>query len=62
MTERRQARRRQEILRIVDERLRERVAHRAGRRRLDALASRVAEGELDPYTAAETLLAEAGIR
>jgi LAO/AO transport system kinase len=59
---RRQARRRQEILRIVEERLRARVARRAGRERLDVLASRVAQGELDPYTAAETLLAEAGIR
>ena len=59
---RRQARRRQEILQIVEERLRARVARRAGRERLDVLASRVAQGELDPYTAAETLLSEAGIR
>lgn len=59
---RRQARRRQEILRIVDERLRDRVARRVGGGRIDALATRVARGELDPYTAAETLLAEAGIR
>ena len=62
LTERRQARRRQEILRIVDDRLRDRVAHRVGGGRIDALASRVAGGELDPYTAADTLLAEAGIR
>ena len=62
LTERRQARRRQEILRIIDDRLRERVAHRVGGGRIDALASRVAGGELDPYTAADTLLAEAGIR
>jgi LAO/AO transport system kinase len=62
LTQRRQARRRQEILRIVDDRLRERVAHRVGGGRIDALASRVAGGELDPYTAADTLLAEAGIR
>jgi LAO/AO transport system kinase len=59
---RRLARRRQEILRIVEERLRARVARRAGRERLDVLAARVAQGELDPYTAAETLLSEAGIR
>lgn len=62
LTERRQARRRQEILRLVDDRLRERVARRVGVGRIDALASRVAGGELDPYTAADTLLAEAGIR
>jgi LAO/AO transport system kinase len=62
LTQRRRARRRQEILRIVDDRLRERVAHRVGGGRIDALASRVAGGELDPYTAADTLLAEAGIR
>lgn len=59
---RRQARRRQEILMIIEERLRGHVIGRAGRQRLDALAARVAHGELDPYTAAETLLAEAGIR
>lgn len=61
LAERRRARRRGEILRIAEERLRTRVIGRAGDGRLNRLASRVASGELDPYAAADTLLAEAGI-
>ncbi len=58
---RRVARRRQEILRLAEERLRARVVGPAGDGRLDALAARVARGELDSHTAADTLLAEAGV-
>jgi LAO/AO transport system kinase len=57
---RRKARRREEILRIVDARTRMRareLAHRSGR--LDQLADRVYAGEIDPYTAAEELLKQA---
>ncbi len=59
LAERRRARRRREILRIVDDRLRAQVLRRAGDARLDELAARVASGELDPYAAAEELLAQA---
>jgi LAO/AO transport system kinase len=48
---RRTARRRREILELVEERLLARV----GEDRVDALASRVAAGELDPYAAADEL-------
>lgn len=50
---RRQARRRREIIEIIEERFLARIS--AGR--MDELATRVARGELDPYTAAEELMA-----
>ena len=59
LQKRRQARRRQEILQILEERLRDQVLAHAGGDRLDTLAARVARGEIDPYAAAEALLAEA---
>ncbi len=62
LSQRRLARRRREILRIVEERLRTRVLGPGGDRHLDALAERVTRGELDSYAAADALLAEAGIR
>jgi len=55
---RRKVRRRQEILEVVEDRLLARV----GGDRVDALATRVAEGGLDPYTAADELLGRPGIR
>ncbi len=55
---RRRARRRREILELVEERL---LARLDGDR-VDALATRVARGELDPYTAADELLGSAGTR
>jgi LAO/AO transport system kinase len=55
---RRRARRRREILELVEERL---LARLDGDR-VDALAARVARGELDPYTAADELLGSAGTR
>jgi LAO/AO transport system kinase len=62
LAERRRARRRQEILRIAEERLRTCVIEGVGDGQLDRLASRVASGELDPHAAADALLAEAGIQ
>ena len=50
---RRQARRRREIIEIIEERFLARIS--GGR--MDELATRVAAGELDPYTAAEELMA-----
>ena len=50
---RRQARRRREIIEIIEERFLARIS--GGR--MDELATRVARGELDPYTAAEELMA-----
>jgi LAO/AO transport system kinase len=55
---RRKVRRRQEILEVVEDRLLARV----GGDRVDALATRVAEGGLDPYTAADELLGRPGSR
>lgn len=55
---RRKVRRRQEILEVVEDRLLARV----GGDRVDALATLVAEGGLDPYTAADELLGRTGIR
>ncbi len=55
---RRRARRRREILDLVQERLLARV----GADRVDALAIRVAQGELDPYAAADELIGRTGIR
>ena len=49
---RRQARHRREIIEIVQDRL----LARAGNDRLDQLALSVARGELDPYSAADTLI------
>ncbi len=54
---RRKARRRREILEIVEQR----VLARVGGDRVDAFATRVAEGELDPYTAADQLIRESGL-
>jgi LAO/AO transport system kinase len=54
---RRKARRRAEIMRVVEAQARARavaLAHRSGR--LEELAERVYAGEMDPYTAAEELL------
>ncbi len=57
---RRKARRRAEIVRVVEAQARARalaLVHRSGR--LEELAERVYAGELDPYTAAEELLKQA---
>lgn len=62
LTRRRTARRREEILRLIEGRLRSRIATQTGGVRLESLASRVAAGELDPYSAADALLEEAGVR
>ena len=59
---RRLARRREEILMVAESRLRNRILGAIGADRLDALASRVARGETDLYTAADALLSGAGIR
>jgi len=50
---RRQARRRREIIEIIEERFLARIS--GGR--MDELVARVAAGEMDPYTAAEELMA-----
>ncbi len=55
---RRSARWRREIIRIAEGRLRARVLETAIAASLDALVERVAAGVLDPYTAADRLLAE----
>lgn len=56
---RRKERRRAEILRVVESRARDRALERACRSgRLDELAERVYAGEMDPYSAADQLLAE----
>ncbi len=39
-----------------------RVLARVGGDRVDAFATRVAEGELDPYTAADQLISESGLQ
>ncbi|GII01243.1 methylmalonyl Co-A mutase-associated GTPase MeaB [Planobispora takensis] len=57
---RRQARARDEIEAIALAALRSRFADLHGDRRLDALATRVRESGLDPYTAADELLAALG--
>jgi LAO/AO transport system kinase len=57
LVERRRARRRREILELVERR----VLARMGGDRIDAFAARVADGELDPYTAAERLASESGL-
>jgi LAO/AO transport system kinase len=56
---RRRERRREEILMIAGGTVRQRLLAAAGED-LEALAARVASGELDPYTAAESLARRAG--
>jgi LAO/AO transport system kinase len=58
LVERRKARRRREIVELVEQRLLARV----GGDRVDAFATRVADGELDPYTAVERLISESGLQ
>jgi LAO/AO transport system kinase len=58
LVERRKARRRREILDLVEQR----VLARVGGDRVDAFATRGAEGELDPYRAAERLISECGLQ
>jgi LAO/AO transport system kinase len=59
LEQRRRDRRRAEVLRVVETLARDRALDHARRSgRLDALAERVYAGELDPFTAAEQLLAE----
>ncbi|MER6830532.1 methylmalonyl Co-A mutase-associated GTPase MeaB [Streptosporangium sp. NPDC000563] len=60
LVRRRHARARDEIEAIALTTLRSRFAHLHGDRRLDALATRVLDSELDPYTAADELLAATG--
>jgi LAO/AO transport system kinase len=57
---RRRARAREEITAIAVAELRERVGGLPGDSRLDVLAARVAAGELDPFAAADELVAVAG--
>ena len=56
---RRRARAREEVAAIAVAALRQRVAGLPGNSRLDVLAGRVATGELDPYSAADELVAAA---
>jgi LAO/AO transport system kinase len=56
---RRRIRAREEITAIAVAELRQRVGGLPGDSRLDALADRVASGELDPFTAADELVAPA---
>ncbi|MGK5499416.1 methylmalonyl Co-A mutase-associated GTPase MeaB [Streptomyces sp. URMC 125] len=55
--ERRRARAAREVETIAVTALRERIGDLRGDRRLDALAERIAEGALDPYAAADELVA-----
>ncbi|MET3983425.1 methylmalonyl Co-A mutase-associated GTPase MeaB [Streptomyces sp. PvR034] len=57
LAERRRARAAREVETIAITELRARLADLHGDARLDALAARVAAGELDPYAASDTLLA-----
>jgi LAO/AO transport system kinase len=57
LASRRQARAREEISAIALAALQQRTGGLPGESRLDELASRVAGGDLDPYTAADELLA-----
>jgi LAO/AO transport system kinase len=59
---RRRARARAEISAIAAAVLAERAGGLPGGSRLDALAGRVAEGEIDPFTAADELIAAAAAR
>lgn len=60
LAERRAARAAREVETITVTALRARIADLHGDTRLEALAARVAAGELDPYAAADTLLAGLG--
>ncbi|MEU6802789.1 methylmalonyl Co-A mutase-associated GTPase MeaB [Streptomyces neyagawaensis] len=57
LAERRQARAAREVETIAVTALRERIGDLHGDRRLSALAERIVEGELDPYRAADELVA-----
>jgi LAO/AO transport system kinase len=57
LLDRRQARARDEITAIALGELRQRTGQLPGASRLDELAERVCAGKLDPYTAADELLA-----
>lgn len=57
LAERRAARAAREVETIAVTRLRERIGDLHGDRRLDALAARIVAGRLDPYTAADELVA-----
>jgi GTPase len=57
LTERRRARARDEIEAIAMTALRNRFAHLHGDARLDVLATKVVDGDTDPYAAADELLA-----
>ena len=61
LDQRRKARRRQEILSIAEARVRRRLLEVIGPAALEALAAEVASGELDPYTAADSLIRLAGL-
>ncbi|WP_460664886.1 methylmalonyl Co-A mutase-associated GTPase MeaB [Kribbella swartbergensis] len=56
LDERRRGRAREEIEAIAMTALRSRFAHLHGDARLDVLAAKVAEGNMDPYTAADELI------
>ncbi len=58
---RRRARAREEVAAIAVAALRERMGGLPGGSRLDSLAARVAAGELDPYSAADELVAAASL-
>jgi LAO/AO transport system kinase len=58
---RRRARAREEIAAIAVAALRQRMGGLPGDSRLDSLAARVAAGELDPYSAADELVAAASV-
>ncbi len=57
LTERRRSRARDEIEAIATTALRARFAHLHGDARLDVLAAKVADGGMDPYSAADELIA-----
>lgn len=57
LTERRRARASHEVETIAVTALRERIGDLHGDRRLSALAERIVAGELDPYRAADELVA-----
>lgn len=57
LAERRAARAAHEVETIAVTRLRERIGDLHGDRRLGALAERIVAGRLDPYTAADELVA-----
>ncbi|MEW1900848.1 MULTISPECIES: methylmalonyl Co-A mutase-associated GTPase MeaB [unclassified Streptomyces] len=58
LAERRRARASHEVETIAVTALRERIGDLRGDRRLDALAERITAGDLDPYAAADELVAE----